>query len=130
MTNSATSVPVVLTLGATSGSTTYSGSINGNISLVKSGGSTQNLTGLLTYTGNTIVNAGTLSVSSIDTPSAAVSVATGATLTATSIMADSLAIGGGPFVSAGTLNAVPEPGILVLLVLAGLAFGGTYLRRK
>jgi autotransporter-associated beta strand protein len=127
--NSAASTPVVLTLSAASGTTTYSGSIDGNLSLVKDGGSIQNLTGSLTYTGNTTVNAGTLNVSSIDTPAATVYVATGATLTATSIVADTLSIGGTPL-EASVAAAVPEPGTLVLLVLAGLTLAGAYLRRK
>jgi autotransporter-associated beta strand protein len=46
--NSDLAMPVVLTLGATTGTTTYGGSIEGNLSLVKTGDSTQILMGSLT----------------------------------------------------------------------------------
>jgi autotransporter-associated beta strand protein len=129
VTNSATATPVVLTLGATEGETTYSGSIDGNLSLVKSGASIQNLTGTLTYTGDTKVNAGTLNASSINTPLAKVSVADGATLTATSIVANTLTIGG-PASAAAPVATVPEPGTLVMLALAVLGLAGMARRKK
>lgn len=50
----------------------------------------------------------------------------GATLTASSIVQDTLIIGG----SNPTLGVVPEPCTFVLLVLAGLTLIGAYLRRK
>ncbi len=129
VTNSAAATPVVLTLSAASGTTTYSGAIDGDLSLVKDGESVQILTGPLTYTGDTTVNAGTLSMTNLNTPGSAVSVAAGATLSATSITADSLTVGGGPFVAAGAPNAVPEPGTLALLILAALGCIAL-LRRK
>jgi fibronectin-binding autotransporter adhesin len=116
VTNSDPSLQAVLTLSAPSGSTSYSGSIDGNISLVKDGGSTQNLVGTLTYTGDTTVSAGTLNASSINTPDATVSVTGSATLTASSITASSLVIGGTRVGAA----PVPEPSTIVLLALAGL----------
>jgi autotransporter-associated beta strand protein len=100
--------------------------------LVKTGAGTMTLTGNDTYTGNTYVNAGTLNATTgINTPSAIVGVADGATLTATSIVADSLSIGGGPY-GAPVVNAcpVPEPGSLTLLVLAGLGALVAVWRRK
>jgi fibronectin-binding autotransporter adhesin len=86
--------------------------------LTKNGLGSLTLTGALTYSGDTTVNVGTLNATTgIDTPNAAVYVATGATLNASSIVADTLTIGGAPHVAA---NAVPEPGTLVLLVLFGM----------
>jgi hypothetical protein len=57
-------------------------------------------------------------------------VATDATLIANSIVANHLMIGGDPIVITSNTTAVPEPGTLVLLTLAGLALAGTYFRRK
>ncbi len=56
-----------LSLNATAGSFTYGGIISdgaGSMSLTKNGGSTQILSGANTYTGATVVNAGTLTVGS------------------------------------------------------------------
>ena len=60
--NGATS-PAVLTLSATGGSTTFSGTIQdgaGGVSLVMSGSGTQVLAGANTYSGPTLINGGTL----------------------------------------------------------------------
>jgi fibronectin-binding autotransporter adhesin len=127
VTNSATATSVVLTLSAASGETTYNGSIDGNISLVKDGDSTQNLLGSLTYTGDTTVVGGTLTVSGLNTPSSDVTVSNDAVLNAGSIVASTLTIGGSRVPAPAP---VPEPGTVVLLALAGL---GTLLaawRRK
>jgi autotransporter-associated beta strand protein len=89
---------------------------------VKLGNGELTLTGLSTRTGDTIVDAGILNVTpGIDTPSAFVYVATGATLNSPSIVADTLTIGGPQI---GAAAAVPEPGTLVLLALAVLALAG------
>jgi len=115
-----------LTLGATSGTTTFSGSIGAAINLVKTGDGTQILTGsLASYDGNTTVDAGTLTVSSLNTPSSTVYVAADATLNAGSIVADTLTIGGTP-----TVSSVPEPSSLALLALAAAALAGMCLRRN
>lgn len=49
-----------LTIGTTSGNTTFAGAISGGGSLVKDGASTQTLTGNNTYSGGTLVSAGVL----------------------------------------------------------------------
>ena len=53
---------VGLTVGANGASVFYSGGLSGSGSLTKSGGGSETLTGTNTYAGNTMVNAGTLSV--------------------------------------------------------------------
>ena len=52
-----------LTLGTSTGTTTFAGVISGSGGLIKDGVSTQTLTGANTYTGSTSVTAGTLEVS-------------------------------------------------------------------
>jgi autotransporter-associated beta strand protein/T5SS/PEP-CTERM-associated repeat protein len=74
-----------------------------------------------TYTGNTTVNAGALTVGNL-THSANVYVASTGTLNATSIVTGTLTIGGPALAAASSasVTAVPEPSTIVLLVLAGL----------
>jgi autotransporter-associated beta strand protein len=97
---------------------------------VKLGPGTLTLTGASTRTGDTVVDEGTLNMPlGINTPNAAVYVATGGTLNAPTIVADSLTIGGVPLASANTA-AVPEPGTLVLLALAGMIAILAVWRRK
>ncbi|MCC6124556.1 MAG: autotransporter-associated beta strand repeat-containing protein [Pirellulales bacterium] len=91
--------------------------------LTKNGLGSLTLTGGLSYAGNTAVNAGTLNLSSLNTPAATVSVATGATLNAASIVANAITIGGPP------VAAVPEPGTLALLTAAGL-LAALFVRRR
>ena len=52
-----------LTMGTSTGTTTFAGVISGSGGLIKDGASTQTLTGANTYTGSTSVTAGTLEVS-------------------------------------------------------------------
>ena len=54
---------VALTAGGNNASTTYSGSLSGSGSLIKTGVGTLTLAGSNAYTGNTTVNAGTLALS-------------------------------------------------------------------
>jgi fibronectin-binding autotransporter adhesin len=101
-----------LTVGSSSGSTTYSGVItssSGGI-LVKDGGSTLVLTGASTYSGGTQINAGTLSVTNTSgsaTGSGALVVNSGGTLNGTGTVGSvSVASGGtiAPGLSVGALN--------------------------
>jgi autotransporter-associated beta strand protein len=79
------------------------------------------LSGTLSYTGDTTVAQGTLNLTTaLDTPDATVTVLDGTTLSAVSIVADTLVIGG--TLPTPNVAAVPEPGTAVLLiaVAAGL----------
>jgi autotransporter-associated beta strand protein len=55
--------PQSLTLGDSTGITTFAGVISGSGGLIKDGASTQTLTGANTYTGGTMLNGGTLKLS-------------------------------------------------------------------
>jgi autotransporter-associated beta strand protein len=72
----------ILTVGVNSGSGTFSGAIQGplTIALVKTGTGTEILSGNNTYSGATTVNAGKVTFSNQLIPSTAVSIAAGATL--------------------------------------------------
>jgi fibronectin-binding autotransporter adhesin len=110
-----------------------------NGGLTKQGLGTLTLAQDATYTGDTVVEEGTLDVLHIDTPSAAVLVAAGDNeLTAVSIVSNSLTVGAGAKVvikplSGGNLSgltAVPEPGTLVLLAIAALVSLVAVWRKK
>jgi autotransporter-associated beta strand protein len=109
--------------------------------LTKTGAGTMSILGNLTYTGNTDIQNGTLEIATatpitLNTVTGASSAGTlkvcdGATLTATSIQVDTLVIGGlATAASSASVAAVPEPGTLVMLVLAAAALAGVCIRRK
>ena len=99
-----------LTVGKTSGSTTYAGVIQdgtagGALSLVKAGASTQVLTGANTYTGGTTISGGTLTAngsSALGTGS--VTVGSGATLATSTVTLGNLNLGGGGILSLTDFN--------------------------
>jgi len=74
-------LPVLLRLTTTSNQS-FSGTITGNLTLVKDGPATQSLSGASTYNGGTIVSAGTLALAgSINSASDSIMVEPGATFT-------------------------------------------------
>jgi autotransporter-associated beta strand protein len=107
----------------------HAGDLEKDGGLTKLGDGSLTLTVTPTYTGDTTVNQGTLTASAgLSTPGAEVFVATGATLNAPSIVADTLTIGGAPRVAAA---AVPEPGTFALIAIALTALaGGMCWKRK
>ena len=106
-----------LTVGTTSGSTTFAGRISGTGGLIKDGASTLVLTGSNTYTGNTTVAGGTLQAASAGAlaNSSVVNVSSGSLLvTAGNSVNNNAAInlGGGTLALSGTFNETV--GILTL----------------
>jgi autotransporter-associated beta strand protein len=105
--------PRTLTLGIDDGSGDFSGTITSEIDVVKAGSGTQTLTGTLSYSGSTTVQAGTLSIGSGGSPttlsdSAMVSIASGATMNLNFTGSDTVGVleiaGSGPLPS-GTYNS-------------------------
>jgi len=98
-------------------STTFTGSTNGKIALVKSGSTTQILSGANTYTGNTTVSAGTLLING-STGASAFAVNGSGTLGGNGTIGGSVTIASG-----GTLSPGNSPGLLT--VNGTLTLGGT-----
>ena len=129
LTNSSTSTAAVFTVGDAS-STTFSGSITdsgapGSLSLTKVGGGALVLSGANPYIGGTTVNGGTLVLASNTAIADGTSLNVGAN-------ASSLFAGATPAVAplAQGVAAVPEPGTLALLSVAGLVASAAVWRRR
>ena len=122
---------VTLGIDTTSGNQIYDGAIGDvgtTLGLTKLGTNKLTLTGATTYTGDTKVMAGALETGTISGPTSNTIVAAGASLTATSIVQNTLTIGAGGSVTirettgAGSASPVPEPGTWILIgtALVGL----------
>ena len=107
-----------------------------SLGLTKLGTNKLTLTGATTYTGDTTVMAGALETGTIAGPGSNTLVAAGASLTATSIVQNTLTIGAGGSVTirettgAGNASPVPEPSALMLLLAGAVALGVAAWRRK
>ncbi len=102
-----------LTVGTSSGTTTFAGDITGTGGITKDGASTQQLTGATTFTGATTINAGTLEAGSTGALAATsgIAVNTGGTLLLSGSgnrISDSavVALGGGTFNTSGLSETV------------------------
>jgi fibronectin-binding autotransporter adhesin len=125
--------------GIISGPITFLGTVGDNLlgdgNLEKAGPDKLTLAGPVTYTGTTAIDAGVLQIDtagavtlSTITGAGTLGIGSGTTLTATSINVGTLIIGAEAPASAAT--AVPEPGTLVLLALAGMGALLAAWRRK
>ncbi|MCC6125788.1 MAG: autotransporter-associated beta strand repeat-containing protein [Pirellulales bacterium] len=121
-------VPIVLNapteVNVATGSTlTLSGIVGGTGNLIKSGAGNLILTQSAAYAGETTVNGGELILlGALNVPPANVNVHGGAVLTAPALVANALTVGG------PAQTAVPEPGALALLSLAGVLGGFVLVR--
>lgn len=97
--------PFALTVGNNNASTTYSGSLSGGGSLTKAGTGTLTLSGNETYTGNTVVAGGKLTLTGSFLASTNIMVDGGATLDVTGLGSVTLASGQNLF-SSGTINGL------------------------
>lgn len=104
--------------------------------LTKSGPAMLTLAGQILFTGPARIDAGTLSIdnglaNTLSTVSGTGSLSVGATLTATTLTTTSIRVGMLSIGSAsGCAVAVPEPGIFVLLALAGMTVAASCLFHK
>nr|WP_222533414.1 Ig-like domain-containing protein [Azospirillum sp. 412522] len=119
-TNAVTLGAYTLTVGG-SGSTTFSGAINGTGGLTKTGAGTLTLAGTSTYSGATTVNGGGLTISGALGSSTAVTVASTATMT---VDAASLEIGS--LDGAGTVAIASGKGLFVGGSNASTSFSGIF----
>jgi autotransporter-associated beta strand protein len=145
--------PAILTVGDNNANGVFGGVITGAISVTKIGTGSQTFSGMNTYTGDTIIEAGTLVLTIngalADTSSMHLN---GGTLNLSFAGEDTIAglfLAGAPqafgtwgadgsgaqftsefITGTGILNVVPEPGAVALLVLGAGMGGLLYLRRR
>jgi autotransporter-associated beta strand protein len=100
-----------LTIGNNDASGTFSGSIGGNLALVKIGGGVETLTGTNNYSGNTTINAGTLAIGSsgLVLSSTAIQVNAGATLDISAVAAPGFSTANAVNLNGGTLIGNTAP---------------------
>ena len=133
--NSNAGVPSVLTLTPTGGSTTFSGMIQGGgtlgtISLVLDGPGTLVLSGSNTYTGGTTVWNGTLQLSNSAALADGSSLSVGSNLSVFGLVEPSAVAAPAAASPAVAVAAVPEPGSLALLGVAGIVAAAAACRRR
>ena len=116
---------VALSVGGNNSTTTFSGMISGSGSLTKTGSGDLILSGSNDYTGGTTVNDGTLYI----TDSHALSAGTSLTVVAGGVFIYDPSPAGLPAVASSlaaprgvAIAAVPEPGTLALLSIAGILY--------
>ena len=134
-----------MTCGGDNTSTIYNGTFTGSGGLIQNGSGTMTLNSDIAYSGNTVVNGGTLQVKNFNEASAStanVQVNSGAQLVVSGKMhVNKLTIAAGAKVrlgafSGGTLAAdpdlmtVPEPGTLGMLAIAGMLLSLGVMRRQ
>ena len=123
----ASSGGLALTVGNNESSTTFSGSLSGNGSLIKIGNGELVLTGADSYSGGTTIDAGTLVATAADAiPDGPLTIGAAGTL----IFDPSLA--GSPFATSpgAAETAVPEPSTFALLAAGALGLVGYAWRRR
>ena len=133
--NSSTGSAAVLTLTPTGGSTTFSGMIQGggtlgSTGLVLDGPGTMVLSGTNTYTGGTTVWNGTLQLNNNEALADGSSLSVGSGLAAFGLVEPSAVAAPAAASPAAAVAAVPEPGTLALLGVAGIVAAAAACRRR
>ncbi len=92
---------VTFTVGDNGATTTFAGSINGGINLVKTGSGTLSLDGAIGYTGTTTINGGRLLINGSKTGAGNISVASGGTLGGVGSLIGNLSVAAGGKIDPG-----------------------------
>ncbi len=133
VTNSA-SAAGVLSVGASDGSSQFSGDVSGNLKLVKTGAGAAAFGGSVSVGGGLVVESGTMTAQTISAVGTSVSVKGTATLTVSCLIADSLILGGATAANASVsaeenyvaTTVVPEPCNYIVDVLTTIFVIGYY----